>query len=1007
MPKLVVGPISKGLQTGVLPFNIDNDAFPTLFNAYEWRLRIKRRRGTAFVGRLQRFIGTTDGSGALTVTISPQPISSGLASFTVTGNSGTNIFYDPGGASPVTLITNGAGSGTLNRTTGVLSITGSQANANVIYFPTLPVMGLRDLNLNATQFPSNLGFDTTYSYNIVNTTPAVIYDVSFFKNPSSGSFPVYTQKATWTPLNWNGLDYQQFWTINYQNALWATNGLNVPFVNAGISMQYAGPATTPALTSATRVSATTMSFTITGNPLVVGDFVFANEFTASGGGDATALNFQTGYVTSSGNTFTVTFPDANIPAGSYTPGILQYLTNLSNNGVDVLRWYDGDPTNGQVPPSFVTGKGWVNFAPPLSQANFSIADLPAAQYYLVGAKLIFPFKDRLLFFGPVVQTSAPGSQVYLPDTIIYSQNGTPYYTASFTNSPSITSIATVFNQILVPPNQTADPRAYWCDVSGFGGFITAGVAQPIISVGQNQDTLIVGFSTFQSKVVYTGNDIIPFNFYSINSELGTNSTFSSITMDKGVLSRGSRGLIVTSQTGASRIDLDIPDQAFQFNLANNGSERVTAQRDFINEWCFFSYPDNDFSEYADGTNYRFNTQTLLYNYREESWGIFDETYTTYGYFRPSQGFTWSTIGTEFASWLEWNEPWNAGQTTIQQQNVIAGTQHGFIVMRVRGTNESSTLSIQNISSGTFSCPNHCLSNGDYILIQGCFGTISQQVNGRIFQVTSASQNTFVINNISGTYLGGGTITKIYVPYIQTKQFPVAWEMGRKTRIGAQQYLLTTTNQQQITLLIFLSQDASNAYNDPSQGNDSLIYSQVLYTCPESTNLGLTPANINLQMLTYPGATANSQGNSPQAQIWHRVNTSLIGDTVQLGFTLSDSQVRTLLPDPDANNSFAITGASNASSCILQCTGQFAVGTLLQITGVLGMLELNFNPTTYNYFFVTGSSPTTVTLAVDSTTFGTYMSGGVATPVVSTSSSAFSEIELHGFIMDLNPSQVLA
>ena len=73
-------------------------------------------------------------------------------------------------------------------------------------------------------------------------------------------------------------------------------------------------------------------------------------------------------------------------------------------------------------------------------------------------------------------------------------------------------------------------------------------------------------------------------------------------------------------------------------------------------------------------------------------------------------------------------------------------------------------------------------------------------------------------------------------------------------------------------------------------NNSLIYTDVLYTCPESTNLGLTPANTNLQMVT---ATA-------QAQIWHRMNTSLLGDTVQLGFTINDEQMR----DPNFNNQFA-------------------------------------------------------------------------------------------------------
>jgi hypothetical protein len=64
-------------------------------------------------------------------------------------------------------------------------------------------------------------------------------------------------------------------------------------------------------------------------------------------------------------------------------------------------------------------------------------------------------------------------------------------------------------------------------------------------------------------------------------------------------------------------------------------------------------------------------------------------------------------------------------------------------------------------------------------------------------------------------------------------------------------------------------------------NNSLIYRDILYTCPESTNLGLTSANVNLNLITA----------SQQQQIWHRMNTSLIGDTVQIGFTMSDSQMR--------------------------------------------------------------------------------------------------------------------
>ena len=37
----------------------------------------------------------------------------------------------------------------------------------------------------------------------------------------------------------------------------------------------------------------------------------------------------------------------------------------------------------------------------------------------------------------------------------------------------------------------------------------------------------------------------------------------------------------------------------------------------------------------------------------------------------------------------------------------------------------------------------------------------------------------------------------------------------------------------------------------------------------------------------------------QYATWHRMNTSLIGDTIQIGFTMTDAQMR----DPDFNNQF--------------------------------------------------------------------------------------------------------
>lgn len=906
--KIVVGPVNRGLRNDRTPFVIDNDSFPTLLNAYQWRGRIKRKRGTTQLGRLTRYFNSssTSYSSTSTITFDGSGNANLLTGFslqtngnivpgsvTIVASGGPTTYTDPTKDGYLTP-TGTSGPNTITYSTGAILIpiqAGNTATATFLYYPDLPVMGLEDFVAISNQFPGTLGFDTTYSYNIITAFPYNIYDVSFYKNPpASASLPGYVQKTTVTPVTWNGQDYQQFWTTNYQGALWATNGINVPFSTTNIGMQYK-PITGMVITTATGPNGpSTVTFTIVGHGLVVGDFVFINEVVYTAPNTTNSVNFQTGYVitVTNANTIVVEFPNAFLTGTYASGGIAQYLTNRSDITKDCIRWYDGDPTNGSATNPVLNGNlGWVNFAPPISKSNLSIGDLPAAQYYLVGARLIFPYKDRLLFLGPIVQSSTAGSQVYLLDTIIYSQNGTPYYTASFTGDPSLAT--TIFNPVLVPINQTATANAYWSDQTGFGGFITAGVDQEIISIGANEDVLIIGFTRLQSRLIYSGNDLVPFNFYIINSEFGSGSTFSAITMDQGVIAIGNRGFTITGQTEAKRIDLEIPDEIFEFRLTNNGTERVCSQRDFINEWIYFTYPVN-------AINYKFPTQTLQYNYRDNSWAIFIEAYTTYGSFKRQSGFTWATVGTVFPTWREWNQPWNAGDSTLLQPDVIAGNQQGFVIFRDTGTDEANSLYISSFSSSTITVPDHCLNVGDYIVISGCLGTVASLVNGKIFSVGLVpTKDTFILNPplpMGFTYFGGGVIQRMYVPFVQSKQFPVSWGMGRKTRLGPQQYLLTSTSNSQITLLIFLSQDADNAYNNleyPSSvgiipqvsENNALIYSTVLYTCPESTNLGLTAANINLQMVTSPF----------QQQIWHRVNTSLIGDTVQVGFTMNDAQMR--------------------------------------------------------------------------------------------------------------------
>lgn len=862
--KIYIGNFSKGLKLDRLPFNIDNDNFATMYNFYSWRGRAKRKRGTLFLGQLQRQMqsaaspnnwqvgaimslnGSGNGSANLISTFSLESTAS-IAPGSINFSDGTNTYTEP--ATPNgTLSGSPAGSGTINYATGAATISGGAASGTVVgkfsYFPTLPVLGLEDFvpSTASSLYPVLLAFDDTYAYQLNQTTSSVnFYDISYYKYSNN-------------PVIWSGQDYQQFWTTNYSQAFWATN--NVPGLHILNGTYVSGSGTTTV----------TFNFTSGGNPfttLVVGDRLWFNEWSSSG----VTVNGIVGQVTnisgaSSGN-YVVTFTSNKTVSGT---GIAQMLTNRIS-GQDGIRWYDGDPTNATGLPTG-TNLGWVNFAPPLTASTVSIDNQTTALYYLVGALAILPYKDRLLFFSPWIQSSS-GNPIQLIDTVLWSWVGTPYYYS------------------ITPTGETNNGSAYYVDQTGYGGYISAGISSPIVTINNNEDVLLIGFSSRQTRFVYTGNDISPFLFFSINSELGSSATFSGITLDRGGLTIGTYGLALTTQQQTLRVDLDIPDSIFQIQALNNGVKRVNAARDFYREWIYFSYPVNS-------SSWKFPTQTFLFNYRDNTWAILYENFTVHGSYRKSMHYTWATL--PFKTWAQWREPWNAGSTSAQFPSIIAGNPEGYVLIKGQGTGEGVCASIAAITNSTgntqITSYNHCMNVGDYIYIQNCLGTTSINMTiGKVIQVVDANNFVVDISFPPGTYLGLGQYSRLSVPLLQTKQFPTYWDQGRKVILREQKYLMDYTANAQVSVNIYLSQDPDDIWNsgsvvpstDPLPQNNSLIYSQILYTCPESTNIGLTPANTNLQMPTAEG----------QFQIWHRLNTSLIGDTVQIGLTLSDAQMRNL------------------------------------------------------------------------------------------------------------------
>jgi hypothetical protein len=202
-----------GARRDIEPFLIENDSFPILENAYLFRGRIQRRSCFSKLGtgnsRLRWQIGVTAAS-PFVFALPDIPITTTIAQFSI----GSVFFTDPGGASPVNLLsTNALYTATLDRATGVVTLTHPVIAATpVYYYPGLPVMGLRTLELTTINDEGLIAFDTRYGYLYDNGTQDFVAANQFV--------------TTNTVFVWESTDSDFFWTCNYFQVLWATNNVD-------------------------------------------------------------------------------------------------------------------------------------------------------------------------------------------------------------------------------------------------------------------------------------------------------------------------------------------------------------------------------------------------------------------------------------------------------------------------------------------------------------------------------------------------------------------------------------------------------------------------------------------------------------------------------------------------------------------------------------------------------------------------------------------------------------
>jgi len=500
--------------------------------------------------------------------------------------------------------------------------------------------------------------------------------------------------------------------------------------------------------------------------------------------------------------------------GAESYNYLLFVTNFNNT--DGIRTYDGS--------------NWNKFAPNINVA----AD------HVITAKIVIPFKGRLLMFNTVENVG--GSDFSFRNRCRFSQAGSPLAAEA------------------------------WYDTKGSkGGFIDATSKEAIIGAEYLKDRLIVFFEKSTWELVYIGNFVLPFKWQKINTELGAESSGSIIPFDKSVFGIGHVGIVRCSGTNVERLDDKIPNQVFNINNDNDGVKRVHGVRDFYSEMVYWTYPN-----ILQNSDHPFPNKTLVYNYKTDSWAINDDSITVFGYFQQSSNtsFTWETME---ETWQSSVETWAGQQYEENYRSVVAGNQQGFtFIVDINSTRNAPSLQISGMSYAssilTLTIMNHNLvigndGEGDYIAIENSQGVTN--ANGFYAVNTVVNKDTITVKNLTftGVYTGGGTVTRVSNIDILTKQYSFYIKQGYNCSVNKVDFLVDRTAKGQFTVDYFAS-SSNHSLLSGGDATGSLLGTGILET---------TPYELNAL-------------ESSQKRLWHPIYTNLNGECIQLRLYMNEDQL---------------------------------------------------------------------------------------------------------------------
>lgn len=526
-----------------------------------------------------------------------------------------------------------------------------------------------------------------------------------------------------------------------------------------------------------------------------------------------------------------------------TPGAsnkkLFWVTNFSGSGGDPIRYTDDSV--------------WIDFAPTIDSSSNKLTQ----------CLILLPFRGRLVAFNTFEGTSLGASAQYR-QRIRWAAIGNP-----------ISDISTLF-----PAASDVSADAWRDDIRGKGGFLDIPTAENIIAVGQVRDNLIVYTERSTWQLRYTGRSIAPFQIERVNSELGAESTFSAVQFDTSLVGIGDKGIVECDSYKSERIDVKIPDFVYSINNQGESLKRIHGIRDFQKRLAYWCYPYDP--EENESSTFKYPNRRLVYNYENDSWAIFVDSFTCFGIFQNPSSLKWEDIP---YPWLSQNIPW-IGRLALFP-SLIGGNQQGFVsYLDVQATNDVS-LEIKDITMPLgptlINSPDHNLFDNQIIEISNIpSGTGYASLNDTKFRVSVSDEDNFNLyafntttskfdilqEDTAQTYIGGGRISVKDNFKVVSKKFNFL-EEGQAFQLGHIDILMNDTSEGEITLNVY--QD----YNDQQPINQS----------PENeTTAGAADLFFNSTVLTSNEGGANGSKN------WHRVYCNVRGSFITIEWTLNDDQM---------------------------------------------------------------------------------------------------------------------